>query len=69
VPKQIGAVGWWIRDSGASQGSANDSRDDHARTERPEWCFRAEKDTIDGSPWARMFYVVQNGVSRILRQR
>jgi hypothetical protein len=69
VPKQIGAVGWWIRDSGAPQGSANDSGDDHARAERPEWRVRAEKDTIDDSPWARMFYVIQDGVSCILRQR
>ena len=49
--------------------SANDSGDDHARSEGAEWRFRAEKDSIDGSPWARMFDVVQNGVSCILRQR
>src|ERR1035437_6890383 len=38
-------------------------------SESTEWRFGAEKHSVDGNLWARMFYVIQDRVSCILWQR
>ena len=55
-----------ILDPSAPKCNANDSRNDHSRSEGAEWRRYAKKHAVDGDLWARTFYVVQNCVSCIL---